>query len=99
MLSVTTGGPEAAFGPSGINGEMLDILMPIHRGILGFCGMTVLPPFIAYFVPYLGHSGREALLASYEAHLRALDRLEPLAMPRLADHAATLAPLLRTKAE
>ncbi len=46
LLSVTTGGPEAAFGPGSLNGDILDILMPIHRGILGFTGMTVLPPFV-----------------------------------------------------
>jgi NAD(P)H dehydrogenase (quinone) len=99
MLAVTTGGPEAAFGPTAINGDMLDILMPIHRGILGFCGMTVLPPFVGYFVPYVGDGGREKLLAAYASHLRAVEQLAPLPMPRLADHAETLAPLLRTKAE
>ena len=86
LLSVTRGAPEAAFGPSSLNGDILDILMPIHRGILGFTGMTVLPPFVSYFVPYLGAECRQEILERYASYLGSLDRLEPLAMPRVEDH-------------
>jgi NAD(P)H dehydrogenase (quinone) len=98
LLSVTTGGPEAAFGPSSLNGDILDILMPIHRGILGFTGMTVLPPFVAYFVPYAGVERRREMLEQYASHLTSLDRIAPLAMPRVMDHLPVLAELLRAEA-
>jgi len=98
LLSITTGGPEAAFGPSSLNGDILDILMPIHRGILGLTGMTVLPPFVAYFVPYLGAERREEILERYASYLGSLDRLEPLAMPCAMDHLPVLAELLRADA-
>ena len=83
MLCLTTGAPEQAFGPDSLNGELLDLLAPIHRGVLGLTGMTVLPPFAAFATPYAGQEGRDSMLRAWRAHLAALDRLEPLAMPRL----------------
>ncbi len=97
MLTVTTGAPEQSFGRGSLNGDLLDILMPIHRGTLGFTGMTVLPPFVGYHVPYLDDAARAALLAAYAEHLRSLEGREPLAMPRLADHEAALGELLRAR--
>lgn len=86
LVAVSTGAPRQAFGPGALNGDMADILMPLHRGVLGFTGMTVLPPFVAHHVPYAGPQGRADLLTQWRQHLRALDRLQPLPMPRLADH-------------
>jgi NAD(P)H dehydrogenase (quinone) len=90
LVAVSTGAPEQAFGPASLNGEMAQILMPLHRGVLGFTGMTVLPPFVAHHVPYAGPEGRAGLLDGWRAHLRALDRLAPLPMPRLADFPGAL---------
>mgnify|MGYP001199467013 FL=1 len=90
LVCVTTGAPVQAFGPDALNGDMLDLLAPLHRGVLAFTGMTVLPPYVACHVPYAGPEGRAALLANYRAHLRDLDTLTPLPMPRLADHPALL---------
>lgn len=86
LVAVSTGAPAQAFGPDSLNGEMEQILMPLHRGVLGFTGMAVLPPFVAHHVPYAGPEGRAELLARWRGHLRALDQLAPLPMPRLADH-------------
>lgn len=86
LVAVSTGAPQQAFGPRALNGDMADILMPLHRGVLGFTGMTVLPPFVAHNVPYAGPQVRADLLDQWRQHLRALDQLQPLPMPRLADH-------------
>jgi len=97
LVAVSTGAPQQAFGPQALNGDMADILMPLHRGVLGFTGMTVLPPFVAHHVPYAGADGRAALLDAWRAHLRRLDELPPLSMPRLADHPEALAAGTRAK--
>lgn len=86
VVAVTTGAPPQAFGPGSLNGNMVDILMPLLRGVLGFTGMQVLPPFVGYQVPYVGDEGRARILADWRAYLRSMDDLAPLPMPRLADH-------------
>jgi len=94
MVSVTTGGPAASFGANALNGDILDILAPLHRGVFAFTGMTVLPPFVAYHVPYAGNAERCVMIDTFRAHLARLDTLQPLPMPRFADHEAVLAPTL-----
>lgn len=86
LVCVTTGAPEASFQTDGINGDMNTLLMPLLRGVLGFTGMTVLPPFIGFGVPYIGPEQRTQMLQAYAHYLQHLDQLTPLPMPRLADH-------------
>lgn len=86
LVSVTTGAPSHAFGPGAINGDILSLLAPLHIGVLAFTGMTVLPPHVAYHVPYAGLEGRATLLEAYRQHLRRIDDLVPVTTPRLADH-------------
>lgn len=86
IVAVTTGAPPQAFGPDSLNGDIRDILMPLLRGVLGFTGMQVLPPFVGYQVPYAGDEGRARILADWRAYVRGMDDLAPLPMPRLADH-------------
>ncbi|KRC06294.1 NAD(P)H dehydrogenase [Hydrogenophaga sp. Root209] len=86
MVCVTTGAPPQAFGPGSLNGDVLDLLAPLHRGVLAFTGMSVLPPYVAYHVPYAGAEGRAGMLHGYREHLLGLETLAPLTMPRMADH-------------
>ncbi len=86
LVCVTTGAPSASFQTDGINGDMNTLLMPLLRGVLGFTGMTVLPPFIGFGVPYIGPEQRTQMLHAYAHYLQHLDQLTPLSMPRLADH-------------
>lgn len=86
MVCVTTGAPAEAFGPGSLNGDVLDLLAPLHRGVLAFTGMTVLPPHVACHVPYAGAEVRAGMLDAYRAHLLGLDAMVPLPMPRMADH-------------
>ncbi len=92
MLCLSTGAPEHSFGTDSLNGDMNHLLMPLQRGVLGFTGMTVLPPFVAYHVPYIGTDGRARALQNWQAHLRALETLTPLEMPKLADFPYALSP-------
>lgn len=84
MLALTTGGPEASYAQAGINGAMDSILFPIQHGILYFCGLEVLPPFVAYGPARQNGEQRHAELERYRRHLLALDTLEPLPFRPLA---------------
>jgi NAD(P)H dehydrogenase (quinone) len=99
MASLTTGGPQAAFGPHALYGDLDEMLRPLHRGVFGFTGMTVLPPFVCAHVPYAGEAARAQMLADWRARLQNLDALTPLPMPRYADHEAALAPTRRSSAQ
>ncbi|WP_234852651.1 NAD(P)H-dependent oxidoreductase [Pseudoxanthomonas winnipegensis] len=48
LLGVCVGGPEADYGPRGINGPLEELLFPITHGTLFFPGMQVLPSFAVY---------------------------------------------------
>ncbi|WML48970.1 NAD(P)H-dependent oxidoreductase [Neobacillus sp. PS3-34] len=73
MLSVTTGGPEIMFSKHGISGDMMEqVLHHIHRGILSFSGMDVLPPFVAYGAAH-HEENRKKYLASFNERLLTLE--------------------------
>ncbi|OGA80482.1 MAG: NAD(P)H dehydrogenase [Burkholderiales bacterium RIFCSPHIGHO2_01_FULL_63_240] len=93
MLATSVGGQTHMFGPGAIHGELDTLLKPILQGVLGYVGLTVLPPFVAHHVPYLKAPEREAIMQAYQSRLDQLDALEPLKMPSLADYDATLHPL------
>lgn len=86
MLSVTTGGPEPSYSEHGISGPMDQILFPIQHGILFFCGLEVLPPFVAWGPAHRTDPERLALLEAYRQHLLSLDTLKPLPFHPLAHY-------------
>lgn len=55
LLSVTTGAPEAAFGPGARGGDLRTMLWPIEYS-LHYLGFTVLEPFLSYGVQGHGYS-------------------------------------------
>lgn len=93
MLAFTLGGRSHMFGPASIHGEIELLLRPLQRGTLAYCGFAVLPPFIAYHVPYVSDAERRQMLADYREHLLGLERLAPLPFPSLDDFDAGLNPL------
>lgn len=95
LVTLTLGGREHMFGAEGIHGEIHTLLRPLLQGSLGYCGFEVLPPFIGYHVPYVDDAARARILADYRQHLAALDNLEPLRFPSLADYDERLLPLAR----
>jgi len=79
MLSFTTGGPPAAYGAHGKNGDLHEILRHVQYGMLHYVGMDVLPPFIAYSAARVTTEQRAAYLAAYRERLLTLEATTPIA--------------------
>ncbi len=95
MLAITVGGQPHMLTAGGIHDDLNDMLRPILRGTLGYIGMSVLPPFVAWHVPYIKPEQRTQLLDDYRQRLRGLDALEPLHFPSMSDFDETLKPIRR----
>ncbi len=72
LLSLTTGSPAEAYQPGGLQGDLLGILRPIHRGMLQFIGFTVLAPHVVYGPARLSDEERAAALAAWATRLPGL---------------------------
>jgi NAD(P)H dehydrogenase (quinone) len=72
LLSVTTGGPGADYGPRGINGQLDELLFPITHGTLFFPGMDVLPTYAVYGTGRIDAEGVERAKAGLAARMRTL---------------------------
>ncbi|MED5609463.1 MULTISPECIES: NAD(P)H-dependent oxidoreductase [Pseudomonas] len=93
MLAFSLGGQRHMFGKGAVHGEMEALLRPIHQGMLAYVGLEVLPPFIAYHVPYISAAERREYLNEYARHLVTLEQREALKFPRLDDFDESLRPL------
>ena len=93
MLCFTLGGRDYMFGEHAIHGSMEDLLLPIQRGSLAYAGFDVLPPFIAYHVPYITQEARQQILLDYRQHLKNLDKQQALVFPKLEQFDEKLYPL------
>lgn len=78
MLCITTGTASTLYEPNGIDGDLLQVLWPIHNGMLAYTGFTVLPPYAAWMPARVSEQERVDYLKGYSDHLLRLDRLEPL---------------------
>ena len=83
LAAFTLGGREHMFGPDAIHGEIETMLRPLLRGTFYYVGCQVLPPYIAWHVPYVSDVVRHGYLEQYQDYLGRLDTLAPLAFPRL----------------
>ncbi|MNE52396.1 glutathione-regulated potassium-efflux system ancillary protein KefF [compost metagenome] len=92
-MTVTLGGREHMFGEGAIHGPLEDMLRPILRGTLAYVGLDVLPPFVAWHVPYISDEAREAFLEQYRQRLEKLENDQPIDFPRLAQFDEALYPL------
>lgn len=86
MLSVTTGTSADTYAPDGIDGALLDILWPVHNGLLRYCGFDVLAPNVTYMPRRLDDRERAAALDGYRAHLAGLDEVSRLFFHPAADY-------------
>lgn len=93
LLTLTLGGRDHMFGPGAIHGPLEDMLRPVLRGTLAYTGMTVLPPFVAWHVPYVSDEVRAGYLQAYQARLAGIEQDEALVFPRLDQFDARLYPL------
>jgi len=78
LLSLTTGGPEDAYGKGAFNGDITAIMRPIHRGMLQFVGFDVLEPQIVYAPVRLTDEQRKQQLATYAARLQGIGQESPI---------------------
>jgi len=78
LLSITASAPAEAFLPDGRNGDMERVLWPIHAGILALCGYSVLPPFIAYGIPFCGEAAMAEMKQKFRQRLLNIEQDEPL---------------------
>ena len=83
MVAATTGTSADTYAPDGIDGDIRNVLWPIHNGLLRYSGFDVLTPFVAYMPGRLGLGEREACLGEYRKRLLAID-----ATPKLFFHPA-----------
>jgi NAD(P)H dehydrogenase (quinone) len=83
LASFTLGGPEHMFGPEAIHGEIAAMLRPLLQGTFYYVGCSVLPPFVAWHVPYVTDDVRKAYLDDYRQYLATIETVEPLEFPRL----------------
>ena len=95
LVTVTLGGRDHMFGEGAIHGPLEDMLRPILRGTLAYTGMTVLPPFVAWHVPYISNDARVDFLRQYQERLQHLDEDKPLEFVRLDQFDERLYPLPR----
>jgi NAD(P)H dehydrogenase (quinone) len=93
LLTLTLGGRDHMFGPGAIHGPLEDMLRPVLRGTLAYTGMTVLPPFVAWHVPYVSDEVRAGYLQAYQARLAGIEQDAALVFPRLDQFDARLYPL------
>jgi len=77
MLSVTVGAREDYFRQAPQR-DLMRVLEPIHYGVLAYCGLEVLPPFIAYGPTEMNEAERKATLEAFREHLKKLPELRPL---------------------
>jgi NAD(P)H dehydrogenase (quinone) len=86
MLAFTTSAPAETFMPDGKNGDMERILWPLHAGVFGVCGYSVLPPFIAHAVAFVSEDARLGILERYRERLRHIEHDAPLFFHSLDDY-------------
>ena len=93
LCSLTTGAPEAAFGPGGRGGDIERLMWPIHYS-LHYMGYSVLPEFTAFGVQGNGFSYREdgdfgdhlsSIMDRWRLRLSTLSDATPLSFPGWSD--------------
>ncbi len=85
MLAFSLGGQPHMFGEGAIHGDLDVMLQPILRGMLAYVGLTVLPSYAAYHVPYISNEARLKILDDYRNHLLTLNDRSPLIFSSLND--------------
>ncbi|WP_433846794.1 NAD(P)H-dependent oxidoreductase [Acinetobacter proteolyticus] len=93
MLCLTLGGRDHMFSEGSVHGPLEHYLSPLQRGTLAYVGFDVLPPFVAYHVPYISREDRQKIVVDFEQYLQNIDDLQPLAFPLLENFDDRMNPL------
>lgn len=84
VLAITTQAPVTSYGANGLNGDINQLLIPLHQ-TLRFVGFTPLMPFVAYGVMNADESTRQNYIHAYGKHLLNIEQLVPLPFNLLTD--------------
>jgi NAD(P)H dehydrogenase (quinone) len=86
MCSLTIGGPSSAYSEQGIYGPLSPILFPIHHGIFGFVGFTVIEPFVVHGPVRMSDEERVTHLARYRERVLNLASAPTITGPKTSDY-------------
>ncbi|MBB5934274.1 NAD(P)H-dependent oxidoreductase [Streptomyces zagrosensis] len=78
MVIVSAGAGEPSLGPRGINGDLCDLLFPLHHGTLWYTGMSVLPPLAVYDADRVSPEAYEKAATQLRERLGTLPTAAPL---------------------
>ncbi|MCA6117410.1 NAD(P)H-dependent oxidoreductase [Bradyrhizobium sp. WSM 1738] len=93
FTAMALGGRRNMFGPGALHGELeTGMMRHFFQGTLGYVGLTVHKPFVAYHVPYITDHERQTQLQELRVYLRELDRQPILKFPELRDFDDVLTP-------
>jgi NAD(P)H dehydrogenase (quinone) len=73
MCAVTVGGLAPVYSDAGAYGPIENILFPIHRGIFGFTGFSVIAPFVVYGPNRITLAERQDYLVRFRDRVLNLD--------------------------
>lgn len=84
FAAFSLGGRPHMFGSGSIHGELEQGMMRhFLQGTLGYVGLAVHEPFVAYHVPYVDQKARGALLNELRTTVVEIDKRPLMAMPNL----------------
>jgi NAD(P)H dehydrogenase (quinone) len=86
MCALTVGGLEPVYSKVGVYAPIEQILFPVHRGIFGFTGFTVIEPFVVYGPNRITEEERRRHLDRYRRRVLSLDTAPILAAAKTEDY-------------
>lgn len=80
------GGRSHMFGDGSIHGPLATGMMKhFFQGTMGYVGLTVHEPFVAWHVPYVSDEDRKSMLSNLSHYIRNLESQPVIKMPDLDD--------------
>lgn len=93
VVAMSLGGRAHMFGSNALHGALeTGMMRHFFQGTLGYVGLAVHRPFVAYHVPYVDDAARAAMLEDLRAYLRDLEAQPVLPLPNLDRFDERLAP-------
>jgi len=93
FAAFSMGGREHMFGQDALHGELeTGMMRHFFQGTLGYVGLAVHRPFVAWHVPYVDDDARTAMLSGLRRYVRTLDGQPFMEMPELARFDETFRP-------
>ncbi len=93
FAALSLGGRSHMFGPRALHGPLIDgMLKHFFQGTLGYVGLAVHEPFVAWHVPYVDGAARRQMLEDLETYMNTLDTQPLIDMPDLSAFDETFLP-------